>query len=168
MLIALVIEGAKGTAAMPDVEELATRHNVKITPMMAKSSISVWEDRGFLNISRMLDGSVAVGLKPGRFADALAIVLDYLDADLFEVSWEKEEILTDASAAVEIPAPNGWKLLHVEKTNQPAVTPTVYGHHQHLIPPHDAPKRATIDWTKWGTIFGGAGILVTILIAVIG
>lgn len=115
VLTMLVIEAAKQTGRIPDIVELGRAYHLKYDDQMVKSAVNRWEERGWLIISRLLDGSVACALKPSCYADALGEVFDLWDASVFSISWEKEELLTDAGPEEAIPVREGWKLLFVER-----------------------------------------------------
>ena len=115
VLTMLVIEAAKQTGRIPDIVELGRAYHLKHDDQMVKSAVTRWEERGWLIISRLLDGSVACALKPSCYADALGEVFDLWDASVFSISWEKEELLTDADPDEAIPIRDGWKLLFVER-----------------------------------------------------
>ena len=114
VLTILVIEAAKLTGRIPDIVELGRAYHLKHDDQMVKSAVNRWEERGWLIISRLLDGSVACALKPSCYADALGEVFDLWGASIFSINWEKEELLTDAAPDETIPVREGWKLLFVE------------------------------------------------------
>lgn len=182
MLVAMVVEAAKGSSSIHDVEELAARHNVKISPSVVKSSITVWDDRGLLVISRLANGTVKAAVKRSRFADALGEVLDHLDARIFEVDWHKEEILTDADSSIDIPCPNGWKVFYCERTqrahaeNQTSATVPLPITIQNIFSPADAnsikveSNEGPIAWSNWvnalvALAVGAGGIIATLWVA---
>jgi hypothetical protein len=126
MLIALVIDSTRGDGDISKLETLRERYCLKISDQLLAASIEPWLESGLLIDAGSMDGPAAC-IKPGRFGASLSIVLDYLQATTFEVSWEKEEILTDANSALNIPCPIGWKLFYFEKTTsqqEPTPAPT--------------------------------------------
>ena len=131
VLTILVIEAAKQTGRIPDIVKLGRAYHLKHDDQMVKSAVNRWEERGWLIISRLLDGSVVCGLKPSCYADALAEVFELWDASVFSISWEKEELLTDADQNEAIPIRDGWKLLFVEpdasKRNEPSLATEAAG-----------------------------------------
>ena len=122
MLIALVIDAARGDGDIPNLEDLRQRYHIKVSDQLLGASVEPWLQANWLIDARTKD-SASVRLKLDRFGAALSKVLDYLDATQFEISWKKEEILTDANAGQDIPCPSGWKLLYFEKPRMAIETP---------------------------------------------
>lgn len=118
ILIALVIEANRQTSSIPDLNELRSRYNIKISDILLHSSIERWDAQGLLIVARSYDGTGAC-IKPGKYGSALSELLQLLNATTFEVNWKKEEILTDAEKIVDFPSPSGWKIFQFDRSDLP-------------------------------------------------
>jgi hypothetical protein len=146
ILIALVIEANRGVSNIPDLEELRERYNLKISDMLLPSSIEEWDNLDLLIASRTYDGTGAC-IKPGKYGPALSILLELLDATTFEVSWQKEEILTDAKIWSDFPGMQGWKILTFEgETGADANESFAW---TDVTPPLDDDQPDTHSSSKW-------------------
>ncbi len=144
MLVALIMEANRQSGSILDLNELRTKFNLKISDALLPSSIDDWESRDYLIISRTFDGTGA-GIRPNKYGAALSSLLEILNADHFEVNWQKEEILTDVDVWADFPSPNGWKLLLIEKEQTAS---------SEIIPSNDDLRTAPnelhrIDSTQW-------------------
>jgi hypothetical protein len=171
--VAMVVEAHKGTAEIPDVLALAERYSIKGDPTVIQSSIRDWEGRGLLIVSRTLDGTVYAALKRDSLADALSLVCEVLDADLFQVDWKKEEILTDAADDQLIAVPDGWKLFQVESERPKAIEPVPAPSGVHItntfspinnVTGHASqPGKRSISWSGWvGVAVAIASLIVAL------
>ena len=124
-------------------------------------------------------GTFAIRLHSDAYATVLGRILEALSASTFEVDWQNKRIITDGGEQNTdglIPCPNHWMLLTCEKkdglvpmidvgpaTKQAAGRDinnfygTVHGGAIH----NDVETSANDWWTRWGTIFGGASVIVT-------
>ena len=121
MQLALLIEAFRRSSDIPELTNLAREYSISGDPEIVNSSIKSWEDKGYLIVSRTLDGFVFASLRQDYITDALEELLNLLNAETFKVDWLKEEILTDSSNQDLIPAREGWKLFALEKSNDAKV-----------------------------------------------
>ena len=185
ILVALVMEGNRNLSDIPDLDDLRSRYHLWISDILLESSIEPWEAKGFLIVARSKDGTSAC-VRPDKYGMALSALLDLLDATLFEVSWIKEEILTDAAISPELPSPSGWKIFQVDrpetiggKALQANAAPTgihiynTFSPTNNLTSSLDVLENATVKsaaWASWtnalvAALVGVAAILVTLWLA---
>ena len=176
MQVALLIEAHKQSGAIPNLIELASAYSIEGDPALINSSIKDWENENFLIVSRTLDGKVAAALRRDCVADALSQVMDFLDAETFQVNWKKEEILTDATDQSVVVARDGWKLLSLanERPATPEsveLAPSTPIHITNNFSPmnnvsSELPRPSTgISWAGWvGAVIGIIAIVVALWI----
>lgn len=115
MQIALVTEAFRRSSNIPELTNLAAEYSINGEPEIINSSIKSWENKGYLIVSRTLDGYVCACLRQDCVTEALEEVLDLIGANTFKVDWNKEEISTDADNVDLIAAREGWKLFKIQK-----------------------------------------------------
>lgn len=125
VLIALVLEFHRSSHSYPKLNDINERYGLKLSDTLLEASISPWAERGWLKIYRTYSDGTNVGIDRDKFGVVYSHLLDAIKATIFEVDWKKEEILTDASAEIDLPAPRGWKVLFAEPINK--------------VPPHAPP-----------------------------
>jgi hypothetical protein len=153
VLGALLIDYHNPVARLLENADLKAEYNLTVTDSTFEAVIAA--SSFLLETSYSKDGPAA-HLTPSGYGHVLGEILAWIDGTSLEVDWRKEEILTDARKGNKLPGRNGWKIFTYEQERPLEVAPTTT---------ETAPR--PIDWTKWGTILAGVGIIITILIAVL-
>ena len=109
------MEYHRTTGAIVDFDDLKDRYSFKVARADWFDPI-ISEVEHLLIVARTFDG-VSARIKPHGYGDILRELLQELDATSIEISWPKEEILSDASDYDWFPTPNGWKWFQYVKEN---------------------------------------------------
>lgn len=184
VLAALFIDSHRPGDRLLDVDELAHSYHVHVSERWFAAIVADLKARGIVMTFADKESSSAV-LIDGGYKAARRQLLDHLGATNFQVDWKKQEILTDVDCPEGFPMAVGWKWRQYagEKPNpapKPEPRPLFEGTAESI--PWEAqvaspeviagipfpllraapvpPER--IHWTKWGTIFGGIGVLLTL------
>jgi hypothetical protein len=133
LLTGLVLEFNRAPNTLPKLHDIKALYYLKSSEALLESAIGDFEQKGWILVSRTHADGINVSIKRAKYGSVLAYLLEIIDGTIFEVNWKKEEILTDAPAGLDIPCPDGWKILYVEsdkteKTPQPltATTPSIH------------------------------------------
>lgn len=189
ILIALFIAHHGERREILTWEEIEARYHTKVSKMQFEAIVGELERHGVAKVFRDKDGSGALLLDHGvRFAHDR--ILKFLDADIFDVNWQGERILTDAPEGTDVPCPNGWMLLHTAKVEQKARRPAAPVESLAAPAPHgisagrdvimnvgspgaqaDASTRSgrqsESGWVKWQTILAAIGVVVAVFAIVV-
>jgi hypothetical protein len=189
VLAALFIDSHRSGDRLLDAEELARLYHIHVSEKWFAAIVAELKAEGMVMTYADKESSSAV-LVDGGYKAARQRVLEQLGAASFQVDWNKEEILTDAEYPDRYPLPIGWKWLQYDSDNRkPKASPrpiaevqgtaeaiplsfatlnpeTIVGMPLPTPPPPPPPRR--IDWTKWGTIFGGVSVLIALAALVLG
>src|ERR1051326_7061383 len=136
ILIALFIAHHADRREILTWEDIEARYHTNVSKMQFEAIVGELEQRGAVKVFRDKDGSGLVLLDHGvRYAHDR--ILSFLDADIFDVNWKGERILTDAPEGADVPCPDGWMLMHTARAeSRKAGLPTsdpIAAHAHHAI-----------------------------------
>lgn len=134
ILIALYIESQKAGSQLLGLTELASQYNVHVSLGTLKAVAGNLEKQGYSHGYQAWD-DIYLGLKDAGLRPVLNLILAYLDATCFDVSWKHERITTDAIKRRDIPGREGWTMLYWE--NEDRTTPP---------PPPAPPSSNSPEW----------------------
>lgn len=107
ILGALFMEYHRTSGAIVDYHDLKSRYSLKVSKSEWFDPI-VSEIEHLLIVSRTFDG-VSARIHPRGYGEILRELLQQLNGTSIEVSWSKEEVLSDATDHHWFPLPSGWK-----------------------------------------------------------
>jgi hypothetical protein len=167
VLGALFIDSHRPGDRLLDRDELARFYGVHLTERWFSAIVADLETRRIVMKVEDKESSSAVLLDSG-FKAARKQLLGHLGASGFDVNWHREEILTNAKCPTGFPLPVGSKWLIYEVNKIEGVDGPLAGKMRRAEPSHSGrapppPRPDGIHWTKWGTIFGGASVVVGLL-----
>lgn len=122
VLIALYIESQKAGGQLLGLSELAAQYNVHVSLGTLKAVAGNLETQGYSHGYQSWD-DIYLGLKDAGLRPVLSLILAYLDATCFDVSWKHERITTDALKRRDIPGREGWTMLYWENEGRIAPAP---------------------------------------------
>ena len=169
ILIALFIDHHDERRKILRWEDIEARYHTKVSKMQFEAIVGELEQAGVVKVFRDKDGSGVLLLDHGiRFAHDK--ILQFLMADTFEVNWKGERIVTDAPEETDIPSPNGWMLIKVDKDSEkesnrdaaPDVanrTKTGVEIMRTIVPSLSGES----GWVKWQTVLTAIGVIVAII-----
>jgi len=109
ILFALLTQYHIHSSAVNDLDALNTKYNIKLPSEWLYSSVTTWEEFGWVNVSRTLDGKVSAAIRRDQYGKALNEILSWLGAETLSIDGKKEEIFSDISPPDDIPMQSGWK-----------------------------------------------------------
>jgi hypothetical protein len=122
-LFALFVEYHVDPNSYCDLEDLYQDYRLKFPKEWLESTISDWEDRGWVDVARSHSGTSARVLRT-RYAAVLKQLLPWLGGTSLTVDARKEEILSDADPTGDVPMRNGWKWFTYQADAPTAITET--------------------------------------------
>ena len=120
ILAALFMEYHRTTNDIAGFDDLKGRYSFKVARLDWFDPI-ISEIEHLLIVARTYE-DVAARIKPHGYGEFLRELLQQLDATNIEISWQKEEILSDAADYGWFPTPNGWKWFQYNREADKVVT----------------------------------------------
>jgi len=180
LLIALFVDSHRPERRHLSREQLQTEYFLKLDTRLFNSLAKELRDGGLIK-TYPDRATYLVRLRSDAHAAALSRILAAIDAESFSVNWQGQRIGTDAESELSkellMAIPDGWLLMTYAKakpTMAAASTPAlaqqisaardviVIGGNVHDSTIAGSERDNSTGWTKWGTIFGGLGLLVAI------
>ncbi|MBX9813851.1 MAG: hypothetical protein K2X76_04045 [Sphingomonas sp.] len=107
-LFALFIDYHVDPHTYRDLKDLYRDYYLKFPEQWLESTVTDWEDQGFVDVSRTHSGTSAL-INRARYTSVLKKILSWLGGNSLSVDARKEEILSDAIPNSDVPMRNGWK-----------------------------------------------------------
>jgi hypothetical protein len=163
-LFILLTQHRIDSSAYATVEQLNSDFDAHIADHLLEPAFKRWVDDGLAKADRR-DGKFRARLRRDSFAEAYRRVLELYGASSITIYPEMHEIVSDVTPTNEFPVKDGWKWFTLE-SDQKAAPAAIYGHNQTLISPTPRSRFRVgpINWTKWGTILTGLGIIVGVIL----
>ncbi len=180
VLVCLFIDALEREGRWVDRARLHSEYATDVDERLFTSVVEGLRARGWATVyyDGPNDGVVTTVAMLDAFAhaDALAEILRSLDARVFEADWQTRHIRTDAAGDVDllIPRPAGWTVTLIARERPADPSPVATGaqiagrdiYHFHGTVEgggvHHGGGSESL-WTRWGTIFGGASVVLAVI-----
>jgi hypothetical protein len=181
LLVSMFVDAHRPDRRYLTQEDFQHDYQVDVDTRLFNSIVVDLRKQGIVKTSPQ-GGTYAVRLHGDGHKTALSRILKALDADTFEVDWQTKRISYDAEECGQdslIPRPCHWMLLNSATKEAAKLSASASPHYSasqivgrdinHFYGDvvrqrvsNQNGKGGDGGWTKWGTIFGGLGVITAI------